>query len=207
MKEFWANLLRLIFQDAKSLFSSGSLTLAFLFIYLFGDKTNIFNILFWITLSIFIFALIYYVYGQISKIIKRKKDERIKAQKEYRDSYEYIYDIYLNLNKEERDIFYQLFHNKEVIIPYADFSEEEYAHTNEFINMTYFKDREDQRYGKKSDYNVYCEHNECYTNKSDSPLNRGYAWKSYKFTMQPSFRNDYGGVIEKAKKIIDDNLI
>lgn len=207
MKEFWINLLKLIFQDAKSLFSSGSLALAFLLIYLFGDKTNIFDILFWITLSIFVFTLIYHIYVQISKIIKRKKDEKIKAQEEYQDDYQYIYNIYLNLNKGERDIFYQLFHNKEVIIPHTDFHEEEWLHTNEFINMTYFKDQEDRRYGSKSDYNIYCEHNEYYTNNSDSLSDWSYGWKSYKFTMEPSFRSDYSNIIEKVKKIIDENLI
>ena len=143
----------------------------------------------------------------IKKKIKRKKNERAKAQKEYDESCQYIYNIYLNLNESERNIFYRLFHEKEVIIPHSDFQEEEYCHTKEFVNMVYFKDEEDLRYGNKSDYNIFCERNEYYTNGSNSLSDWSYGWKSYKFTMEPSFRDYYSDIIEKVKKIIDENLI
>ena len=145
-------------------------------------------VIFWV------FAVLHYIYDKfqfLKKKLLNKLGERILYKEEHIDR---LKDIYSNLDKLERQYFYKLFFEKEVVLPFQDFYLDSSVRSRRFSKISYTPDRqlEYEEYGNKDkyDYILWCYHWNQYSTST------GCGWHSCRLVMNNEFKEEYKPFIE-----------
>jgi hypothetical protein len=181
-------ILDFIFENIKSTYVLGAISIISAIIYFTISQQTSVLIIFIISIVFFAFALGHHIYTKIKQIIQayRKKIQAVKQ--DYKERFDEVVRIYESLDKKERKIYYDLFHNKEKVISASKFYFGS-ARTRTFSEIA--QDPTPQFCCGIKDCVISCR-----ANKS---------WSKYYFTMDPTYREQYKDVIEDAKHSVEEN--
>lgn len=189
-----------IFENIKSTYVLGAISIISAIVYFAIYQHITILIIFIVSVVFFAFALGHHIYTKTKQLIQNHKKKISAIQKDYAERFQKVRDIYEFLNKEEREVYYDLFYQKEKIVPNSDFHFDNITSTFSSIseNPLPGEDNIDRYY-----YILRCKLNEIYSNGEGA--NWHWGWKSYRFTMEPTYREKYKDVIEEVKRFVEEN--
>lgn len=166
-------ILDFIFKNIKNIYVLGALSIISGVTYFKICQQSIILIVFITNITFLIFALMCLICNKIKTVI-------IEKRRDYNRLFEETYNIYKFLNKKEREIYYDLFYSKEKIVSSSDFYLDYVSDIFSQITEKPFS-RDTNKH-----YILRCQLNEIYF--SGKGMNKSKGWKSYRFTMDPSYK-------------------
>lgn len=189
-----------IFENIKSTYVLGAISIISAIVYFAVYRHIAILIIFIVSVVFFTFALGHHIYTKAKQLIQNHKKKVRAIQKDYAERFQEIRDIYEFLNKKEREIYHDLFYEKEKIVPSSDFHFDNITRT--FSNIS-----ENPLPGENDTDKYYpilrCKLNETYS--SGEGVDWHWGWKSYRFTMEPTHREKYKDIIEEVKQFVEEN--
>lgn len=170
--------------------------------HIFPHNLHLLAILY-LAVTFWLFSALHHIYDKI-QFLRKQHLNKLRDYALYKKEHvDILKDIYSNLDKLERQYFYKLFFEKEIILPFRDFYLDSSVRSRRFSEISYTPDRqlEYEEYGNKDkyDYILWCYRWDQYSTPT------GCGWHSCRLVMNNEFKEEYKSFINHVKNFVEEN--